>query len=252
MRVPDVPLNDGPHSHSSASVCTRSNPTRPRQRWAPRSTSATDTSTPPAVRERARRRRGYPCGSGSIATTCSSPRRSTTATTSTLMRDAHSTRACTRSSPTMSTCSSSTGRCRHSTTRTSRPWSVLEEFAGDGRARTIGVSNFHLHHLERLARETDTVPAVNQVEVNPYFTNEKVRAYGKEHAIATEAWSPIARGTVLDDDVDPAHRRQSRQVTGTGGPALAHSAWRHCVSEVGVGGSDEGQLRFVRLRVGWC
>ena len=80
-------------------------------------------------------------------------------------------------------------------------WKVLEEFAADGRARSIGVSNFEPAHLDRLAQESDTVPAVNQVEVNPYFTNEKVRAYGKEHAIAIEAWSPIARGTVLDDEV---------------------------------------------------
>ncbi|KUI36406.1 aldo/keto reductase [Mycobacterium sp. GA-2829] len=78
-------------------------------------------------------------------------------------------------------------------------WQVLEEFKKDGRARSIGVSNFQVDHLERLARETETVPAVNQIEVHPYFVNEKVRAYGKEHGIATEAWSPIAQGQVLDD-----------------------------------------------------
>jgi 2,5-diketo-D-gluconate reductase A len=80
-------------------------------------------------------------------------------------------------------------------------WHVLEEFAKDGRARSIGVSNFQVPHLERLAKESSVVPAVNQVEVHPYFTNEEVRAYGREHGIATEAWSPIARGTVLDDPV---------------------------------------------------
>jgi 2,5-diketo-D-gluconate reductase A len=80
-------------------------------------------------------------------------------------------------------------------------WQVLEEFAADGRARSIGVSNFQPAHLDRLAAETDTVPAVNQVEVHPYFANEKVRAYGREHGIATEAWSPIAQGKVLDDPV---------------------------------------------------
>ncbi len=80
-------------------------------------------------------------------------------------------------------------------------WKVLEEFARDGRARSIGVSNFEPAHLDRLAKESDTVPAVNQVEVHPYFTNEEVRAYGRQHAIATEAWSPIAKGTVLDDAV---------------------------------------------------
>lgn len=80
-------------------------------------------------------------------------------------------------------------------------WKVLEEFAADGRARSIGVSNFQPAHLDRLAAETGTVPAVNQVEVHPYFGNERVRAYGSEHGIATEAWSPIAQGKVLDDPV---------------------------------------------------
>lgn len=78
-------------------------------------------------------------------------------------------------------------------------WKVLEEFQRDGRARSIGVSNFQVPHLEKLAAETDTVPAVNQIEVHPYFGNEQVRAYGSEHGIATEAWSPIAQGKVLDD-----------------------------------------------------
>jgi 2,5-diketo-D-gluconate reductase A len=80
-------------------------------------------------------------------------------------------------------------------------WQTLEEFKKDGRARSIGVSNFQVPHLERLARETDTVPAVNQIEAHPYFTNDEVRAYGREHGIHTEAWSPIAQGAVLDDPV---------------------------------------------------
>ena len=78
-------------------------------------------------------------------------------------------------------------------------WKTLEEFKGDGRARSIGVSNFQVGHLERLASETDTVPAVNQIEVHPYLTNEAVRDYGREHGISTEAWSPIAQGGVLED-----------------------------------------------------
>jgi 2,5-diketo-D-gluconate reductase A len=80
-------------------------------------------------------------------------------------------------------------------------WNVLEEFAGDGRARSIGVSNFQPAHLARLAKESATVPAVNQVEVHPYLANEEVRAYGRKHGIATEAWSPIAQGKVLGDPV---------------------------------------------------
>ncbi len=80
-------------------------------------------------------------------------------------------------------------------------WRTMIEFAQDGRARSIGVSNFQVPHLEKLLGETGVVPAVNQVEVHPYFTNEEVRAYGRENGIVTEAWSPIAQGRVLDDEV---------------------------------------------------
>jgi 2,5-diketo-D-gluconate reductase A len=80
-------------------------------------------------------------------------------------------------------------------------WKTLIEFQEQGRARSIGVSNFQPAHLERLAQETDVVPAVNQVEVHPYFTNESVRGADQAAGILTEAWSPIAQGGVLDDDV---------------------------------------------------
>ena len=83
-------------------------------------------------------------------------------------------------------------------------WKTMEEFYRDGRARSIGVSNFQVPHLGRLAAETEVVPAVNQIEVHPYLTNEAVRGYGQEHGITTEAWSPIAQGGVLDD---PDHHR---------------------------------------------
>jgi 2,5-diketo-D-gluconate reductase A len=79
-------------------------------------------------------------------------------------------------------------------------WNVLEEFAKEGRARSIGVSNFQVAHLDRLAEGSQTVPAVNQIEVHPYFGNEQVRTYDREHRIATEAWAPIAQGKVLDDE----------------------------------------------------
>ena len=80
-------------------------------------------------------------------------------------------------------------------------WRTLEEFRADGRARSIGVSNFQIEHLERLAAECDVVPAVNQIEAHPYFRNDDVRAYGAEHGILTEAWAPIAKGRLLDDPV---------------------------------------------------
>jgi 2,5-diketo-D-gluconate reductase A len=76
-------------------------------------------------------------------------------------------------------------------------WQVLEELHSDGRARSIGVSNFQVDHLERLAAECDVVPAVNQIELHPYLLNAEVDEYGREHGIVTEAWSPIAQGQVL-------------------------------------------------------
>jgi 2,5-diketo-D-gluconate reductase A len=80
-------------------------------------------------------------------------------------------------------------------------WKTLEELHEDGRARSIGVSNFQVAHLERLAAEGDVAPAANQIELHPYFLNEPVDAYGRAHGIATEAWAPIAKGDVLGDRV---------------------------------------------------
>ncbi len=78
-------------------------------------------------------------------------------------------------------------------------WLTLEEFYRDGRSRSIGVSNFQVAHLQRLAQESDVVPAVNQIEVHPYLRNEEVRAANVEYGIITEAWSPLAKGRVLND-----------------------------------------------------
>jgi diketogulonate reductase-like aldo/keto reductase len=69
-------------------------------------------------------------------------------------------------------------------------WKMLEEFYRGGHTRSIGVSNFQIEHLERLAAKSDLVPAVNQIEVRPFFTNGAVRAYCQKHRMAIEAWSP--------------------------------------------------------------
>jgi len=80
-------------------------------------------------------------------------------------------------------------------------WHALEELRESGRARSIGVSNFKPHHLERLAAESDTVPVINQVELHPRLPQQEVRAYDADHGILTESWSPLARGRLLDDPV---------------------------------------------------
>jgi 2,5-diketo-D-gluconate reductase A len=96
-------------------------------------------------------------------------------------------------------------------------WRALEEIYRSGRAQAIGVSNFQVHHLERLLAETTTVPAVNQIEAHPYLVQDEVRALDAEHGIATEAWSPIAQGLVLGDPtivrIARTHGKTPAQVT---------------------------------------
>jgi 2,5-diketo-D-gluconate reductase A len=82
-----------------------------------------------------------------------------------------------------------------------RTWQTLEDFYREGRARSIGVSNFEPHHLRRLHSESQIIPAVNQIEVHPYLTQDDVRSFCAEHQIAIEAWSPLGRGAILGDPV---------------------------------------------------
>jgi len=92
-------------------------------------------------------------------------------------------------------------------------WKTLEEFYREGRARSIGVSNFQPHHLRRLHTETEIRPAVDQIEVNPYLTQDDVRSFCAEHEIAVEAWSPIARGNALQDPTIEAIARKYGKTT---------------------------------------
>jgi 2,5-diketo-D-gluconate reductase A len=96
-------------------------------------------------------------------------------------------------------------------------WRAMEKIYESGDARAVGVSNFQPHHLRKLLDETTVVPAVNQVEIHPYLPNDEVRAVDAEHGIATEAWSPIAQGAVLDDPtivrIAEAHGKSPAQVT---------------------------------------
>jgi len=78
-------------------------------------------------------------------------------------------------------------------------WRALEQIRRDGRARSIGVSNFHVAHLHRLMAESEVVPSVNQVELHPLLPQDELRMFDEAHGIATEAWSPLARGALLDD-----------------------------------------------------
>jgi 2,5-diketo-D-gluconate reductase A len=79
-------------------------------------------------------------------------------------------------------------------------WKALSKLYADGRVRAIGVSNFTEEHLDRLAHETDVVPAVNQVELHPGLPQNDLRAYHDKHGIVTESWAPIGQGGGLLDD----------------------------------------------------
>src|SRR3954454_17712927 len=80
-------------------------------------------------------------------------------------------------------------------------WKTLEEFKADGRATSIGVSNFLPEHLERVIDTCDVGPAVNQIEVHPYMANKELREFGESRGVVTEAYSAIAQGELLDDPV---------------------------------------------------
>lgn len=106
-------------------------------------------------------------------------------------------------------------------------YKALEKLLADGQVRAIGVSNFMPHHLQRLLAEVEVVPAVNQVELHPYFTQPQVQAADAEHGILTQAWSPIGgitfypgwgedRRSVMDDptiaEIAAAHGKSPAQV----------------------------------------
>ena len=81
-------------------------------------------------------------------------------------------------------------------------WKAFEKLYADGRVRAIGVSNFQPAHLERLLDAADVAPAVNQIELHPYLQQQELREFDAKHGIATEAWSPLAKGgSLLGDPV---------------------------------------------------
>lgn len=80
-------------------------------------------------------------------------------------------------------------------------WKALNRLRTEGIARSIGVCNFNIDHLERLLGETGVVPVLNQIELHPYFQQKELREFHAKHNIATEAWSPLARGKLFEDKI---------------------------------------------------
>lgn len=78
-------------------------------------------------------------------------------------------------------------------------WRAIIRLRDEGRVRSIGVSNFHPHHIDRIVAETGEVPVLDQVELHPWLAQREVRRYDDANGIRTEAWSPLARGRAVDD-----------------------------------------------------
>ena len=95
-------------------------------------------------------------------------------------------------------------------------WKALERLYSEGLVKSIGVSNFHQHHLEDLMNGSNEKPVINQIECHPRLSQEKLKAFCQEENIAVEAWSPIAQGRVLDEpalkQIAEKHGKSSAQV----------------------------------------
>jgi diketogulonate reductase-like aldo/keto reductase len=80
-------------------------------------------------------------------------------------------------------------------------WKTLEQIYKTGKVRAIGVSNFHVHHLEDILADAEVVPAIDQVELHPYLSQVELRDYTRSKGIQIEAWSPLGQGVVLKDPI---------------------------------------------------
>ena len=127
-------------------------------------------------------------------------------------------------------------------------WRAFERIKGEGGARSIGVSNFRVEDLERLEREADQMPTVNQIELHPLLQQAELRAWHDEHDIVTEAWSPIAQGEVLEDEaltaIAAAHDRTVAQVVLRWHIQLGNVVFPKSVTP----SRGAGELRPLRLR----
>lgn len=80
-------------------------------------------------------------------------------------------------------------------------WQAMERLKNEGLVKSIGVSNFHTHHLEQILKVAEHVPVLNQVELHPLLTQDALIEFDKSHSILTQAWSPLARGQILTNEL---------------------------------------------------
>jgi 2,5-diketo-D-gluconate reductase A len=80
-------------------------------------------------------------------------------------------------------------------------WKAMEKLKNEGLVRSIGVCNFHPHHVDEILKVAEHKPVLNQVELHPWLTQDQVLEYDNSHSILTQAWSPLARGKILEEDM---------------------------------------------------
>jgi 2,5-diketo-D-gluconate reductase A len=95
-------------------------------------------------------------------------------------------------------------------------WQAMERLKNEGRVKSIGVCNFHSHHIDQILAVAEHTPAVNQIELHPFLIQEDMLRYDTSHSILTQAWSPLARGQILDNpvvnEIAKIHNRSASQV----------------------------------------
>ena len=92
-------------------------------------------------------------------------------------------------------------------------WKAMEEIYASGRAKAIGVSNFTIHHLEDLFYDSQVVPAVNQIEFHPFLLQAELLAFCQSQAIQVEAWSPLMRGGIIQNEIVQEIANRHRKTT---------------------------------------
>lgn len=95
-------------------------------------------------------------------------------------------------------------------------WKAMEKLKNEGLVRSIGVCNFHTHHIDEILKVAEHKPVVNQIELHPWLTQEKTLEYDNSHSIVTQAWSPLARGKILEEqalsDLAAKHGKSVAQI----------------------------------------
>jgi hypothetical protein len=129
-------------------------------------------------------------------------------------------------------------------------WRALIRLREEDRVASIGVSNFNAEQIQRLADETGVVPAVNQIELHPFFQQTALRAFHPQHGIVTEAWSPLGKARILEDRTLAAIAAKHGKT-----PAQVVLRWhlqkrRRRHSEIGDAGAHSREFRCLRLRAG--